>query len=382
LNASRDCGVDSTLELTDHIIMNALASKTLKTPADLAAAGLISEVDVEAIAAVSLRYATAIPAPLAQLIAREGDAIARQFVPDARELNVAPEERTDPIGDHSHSPVKGIVHRYPDRVLLMPTLTCAVYCRFCFRREIVGGEGALSPVEMAGALAYIAVTPTIWEVILTGGDPLVLSPRRVGEIIAALDAIPHVKVIRIHTRVPVAVPERIDAELIAALKRTGKAVFIGIHCNHAAELTDDVVAGCARLADAGFPLLSQSVLLRGVNDTAEALENLFRALVAARIKPYYLHQLDYAPGTSHFRVPVDEGLALVQGLRGRLSGLAHPVYILDIPDGAGKVPINTGYISPEGDGTYIVRDPGGRQHAYPPSPLSAENSSAPAKAPG
>jgi lysine 2,3-aminomutase len=368
--------------LTDHIIMNALASKTLKTPADLAAAGLISEADVEAVAAVSMRYATAIPAPLARLIAREGGAIARQFVPDARELNVAPQERADPIGDHSHSPVKGIVHRYPDRVLLMPTLTCAVYCRFCFRREIVGGEGALTPAEMAAALAYIAATPAIWEVILTGGDPLVLSPRRIGEIIAALDAIPHVKVIRIHSRVPIAMPERIDAALIAALKRTSKAVFIGIHCNHAAELTDDVVAGCARLADAGFALLSQSVLLRGVNDTAEALETLFRALVAARIKPYYLHQLDYAPGTSHFRVPVDEGLALVQSLRGRLSGLAHPVYILDIPDGAGKVPINDGYISPEGDGTYIVRDPAGGQHAYPPSLLSGENSSAPAKAPG
>ena len=351
-------------------MMNDLSSKTLKTPAGLAAAGLISEAGAASLAAVAARYATAIPPTLVELISRAGDPIALQFVPDARELEIAPEERSDPIGDHAHSPVKGIVHRYPDRVLLMPTLTCAVYCRFCFRREVVGGEGALTPPELTTALDYIAATPAIWEVILTGGDPLVLSARRIGEIIAALDKIPHVKVIRLHSRVPVAAPERIDAELIAALKRTEKAVFIAVHCNHAAELTPEVVAACARLTDSGFPLLSQSVLLRGVNDTADDLENLFRALVAARIKPYYLHQLDYAPGTGHFRVPIEEGLALVRALRGRLSGLAHPTYILDIPDGAGKVPLVGGHLSPEDDGTYIVTDPKGGRHSYPPQPLS------------
>jgi len=349
--------------------MNVLSAKTLRTPADLATAGLISAAEMPSLAEVAARYATAIPPALAELISLVGDPIARQFMPDARELEMAPEERGDPIGDHAHAPVKGIVHRYPDRVLLMPTLTCAVYCRFCFRREVVGGEGALTPAELTAALDYIAATPAIWEVILTGGDPLVLSPRRIGELIEALDKIPHVKVIRVHSRVPAAIPERIDAELIAALKRTGKPVFIGIHCNHAAELTPPVVAACARLADAGFPLLSQSVLLRRVNDTADDLENLFRALVAARIKPYYLHQLDYAPGTSHFRVPIEEGLALVRALRGRLSGLAHPTYILDIPDGAGKVPLVGGHLSPEGDGTYIVTDPKGGRHSYPPQPF-------------
>ncbi len=231
---------------------------------------------------------------------------------------------------------------------------------------------AMTPADLDAALNYIRGAPAVWEVILTGGDPLVLSARRVGEIIAALDRIPHVKVIRLHSRVPVAAPERIDTDLIAALKQTSKAVYVGIHCNHAAELTGDAVAACARLADEGIPLLAQSVLLKGVNDTTEDLENLFRALVAARVKPYYLHQLDYAPGTGHFRVPLEQGLALVQALRGRVSGLALPTYILDIPGGAGKVPVDSGHLSPEGDGTYIVREPVTRdsanaRHSYPPS---------------
>jgi lysine 2,3-aminomutase len=346
--------------------MNALAPRTLRTPADLLAAGLAEDAAMADLTLVAGRYATAIPPAVAQLIQTAGAPIARQFVPSAEELHIAPEERSDPIGDHSHAPVKGIVHRYPDRVLLMPTLTCAVYCRFCFRRETVGGSGALTAAEMDAALSYIRDTPQIWEVILTGGDPLVLSPRRLDEIVAALDEIPHVKILRVHTRVPIAAPERIDDALIAALKRSGKTVYMAIHCNHADELTAGVVAACAKLADAGIPLLSQSVLLKDINDTTEALEALFRALVAARIKPYYLHQLDLAPGTSHFRVPLDRGQALVNSLRGRLSGLAQPTYILDIPGGAGKVPAGAAHISPEGDGTYIVRDPAGAPHPYPP----------------
>ncbi len=347
--------------------------RTLRTPADLAAAGLIAPEDVPGVTAVSARYATAIPAALARLIAGGAPEIARQFVPDARELNTAPEETADPIGDARHSPVKGVVHRYPDRVLLMPTLTCAVYCRFCFRRESVGPSGALTPSELAGALDYIRAKPAIWEVILTGGDPLVLSARRIGAIIAALDAIPHVRIIRIHSRVPVADPDRIDDALIAALKRTKKAVYVAVHCNHATELTCKVIAACARLSDCGFPLLAQSVLLKGVNDSVGALEELFRALVAARVKPYYLHQLDYAPGTSHFRVPLEQGRALVRGLRGRLSGLAQPTYILDIPGGVGKVPVTAEYLSPEGDGAYIVQDSEDGRHFYPPAAPQRED---------
>jgi len=338
---------------------------TLKTLAELATAGLVAAQDVAALEPVAARYATALTPAVTRLA--HDPRIARQFVPDVRELVVAPEERADPVGDATHSPVKGIVHRYPDRALLMPTLACAVYCRFCFRRETVGGPGSLNAGELAAALDYIRATPAIWEVILTGGDPLVLSPRKIEDIIAALDAISHVKAIRIHTRVPVAAPERIDGALIAALRSTHKAVYVAVHTNTAAELTPEAVAACARLADAGIPLLSQTVLLAGVNDTSEDLEALFRALVAARIKPYYLHQLDYAPGTGHFRVPLARGLELVRGLRGRVSGIALPTYILDIPDGAGKVPAASA--SPEGDGTYIIRDPRGTAHSYPPAPL-------------
>jgi lysine 2,3-aminomutase len=348
--------------------MNSLAPRTLTSATDLAAAGLITEEEAEGVARVAARYAVAIPPAVHELLrsAANAPAVMRQFVPSAAELQSAPGENADPIGDHTHTPVKGIVHRYPDRVLLLPMLTCAVYCRFCFRREDVGSEGVLTPPEMKAALDYIRSTPAIWEVILTGGDPLVLSARRIGEIVRALDSIPHVQVIRVHTRVPVAAPERIDAALVAALKATGKAVYVAVHCNHADELTPAMRAACERLSDAGIPLLAQTVLLKDVNDSVEALEALMRGLVAARIKPYYLHQLDYAPGTSHFRVPVERGRALVKALRGHLSGLAQPTYILDIPGGAGKVPLTGAYVTEENSGSFAIEDPNGTLHAYPP----------------
>jgi lysine 2,3-aminomutase len=348
--------------------MNDLAPRTLTTAADLAAAGLIAEHDTANIARVAARYTVAIPPAVHELLrsASSAPALMRQFVPTREELRSSPGEDADPIGDHTHAPVKGIVHRYPDRALLMPTLTCAVYCRFCFRRADVGSEGVLAPAEMEAALDYIRATPAIWEVILTGGDPLVLSARRIGEIVRALDAIPHVHVIRIHTRVPVAAPERIDENLIAAFKTTSKPVYVAIHCNHAEELTPAMRAACGRLSDAGIPLLAQTVLLKGVNDSVGALETLMRALVAARIKPYYLHQLDFAPGTGHFRVPVEEGRALVKSLRGRVSGLAQPTYILDIPGGAGKVPLTGAYVTEENSGSFAIEDPNGTLHAYPP----------------
>jgi lysine 2,3-aminomutase len=345
--------------------MNHTPFRSLTTPAALAEAGLLAAGDVPSLAGVAERYAIGITPAIAALSAAH-PAVARQFVPSPDELTASPGERADPIGDHAHAPVKGIVHRYPDRLLLMPTLSCAVYCRFCFRRESVGEAGALSAAEMAAALDYIGGASGVWEVILTGGDPLTLSSRRLSEILAALDAIPHVKTVRIHTRVPVAAPERIDAALIAALTGLSKPVYVGIHCNHAAELTPEVKAACARLAGAGIPLLAQTVLLKGVNDNVDALDALFRALVEARVRPYYLHHLDLAPGTGHFRVPVAEGQRLIGALRGRLSGLALPTYILDIPGGAGKVPAGAGYLSPEGDGTFLVRDPTGETHAYAP----------------
>ena len=291
------------------------------------------------------------------------DPIAAQFVPTERELDIQPNELADPIGDQAHSPVPGIVHRYPDRCLLKLLLTCPVYCRFCFRREQVGqGDGLLSKAALDAAFAYIESHPALWEVILTGGDPLILSPRRLGAVIARLNAIAHVRVIRIHSRVPVVSPALINAALLAALD-SEKPVYVLLHCNHALELTVEARAACLRLVKAGIPLLSQSVLLRGVNDTAESLTDLMRALVEARVKPHYLHHLDLAAGTSHFRVALAEGQALLQGLRGTVSGLCQPTYILDIPGGHGKVPV--GPVHANNDGLkWLVEDFQGEMHDY------------------
>jgi lysine 2,3-aminomutase len=216
-------------------------SETLRTPIGLAEAGLIEREQVPALERVAARYAVAISPAIAALIDRgdPADPIARQFVPDPAELTFLPEERADPIGDHPHSPVEGIVHRYPDRVLLKAVHVCPVYCRFCFRREMVGpaGLGTLSGEALDEAFAYIAARPEIWEVILTGGDPLVLSPRRLAELMERLGAIDHVKVVRFHTRVPVVEPERVDAAMVEALKASGKAVYVALHANHPRELT-------------------------------------------------------------------------------------------------------------------------------------------------
>jgi len=316
---------------------------------------------------VAQRYAVTVPPALAALIdpANGDDPIARQFVPDARELQITRGENADPIGDHAHSPVEGVVHRYPDRVLLKLVHVCAVYCRFCFRREMVGpGKPTmLSKDALAGALGYIRAHKEIWEVILTGGDPLVLSPRRLREVVKALAAIDHVKVIRIHTRVPVAEPGRISPELVRALKVKGKAIYVAIHVNHPRELAPAARDACARLADAGIPLLSQSVLLAGVNDDERTLTDLMRALVECRIKPYYLHHGDLAPGTSHLRTGIATGQELMRAVRGRVSGLCQPTYVLDIPGGHGKSPIGPNYVNGSA-GEYLVDDYKGGRHRY------------------
>lgn len=319
-----------------------------------------------AIAAVMDRYAVSLTdTVLAAMDAQNpADPVARQYLPAADELVNTPEELADPIGDDAHSPVKGIVHRYPDRVLLKPVHVCAVYCRFCFRREKVGpGSEGLSEDELAAALDYIRRAPNVWEVILTGGDPLVLSPRRLSAIMAALGDMPHVEVIRFHTRVPVAAPDRVTPEMIAALQ-SDKAVYAVVHANHAQELTAPVKEALQKFTAAGIPLLSQSTLLRGVNDNAQALENLFRALTALKVKPYYLHHPDLAPGTSHFRLTIEKGQELMRGLQGRVSGIALPRYMLDIPGGHGKVPVEPCWIEPAPDGGYDVRDFRGQIHRY------------------
>ncbi len=343
------------------------AMPTLRSLEALEREGLLSPDPRLEAAAQSM--AIAVTPEMAALIDRTDltrDPIARQFVPSVAETEVAPEELADPIGDEFRSPVKGIVHRYPDRVLLKPLHVCPVYCRFCFRREKVGPGGeALSADELDDALAYIRARPEIWEVILTGGDPLMLAPRRLAELLAALDAMPHVAVIRLHSRVPVADPGRITEELVAAVRPRRAGVWLGVHCNHARELTAEARAALARLANAGLPLMAQTVLLKGVNDDVETLEQLMRALVAARVKPYYLHHPDLVRGTGHFRVSIAEGQALMKVLRGRLSGLAQPTYVLDVPGGHGKVPVGPSYLGDDPD-ALTVQDAFGGSHSYPP----------------
>jgi len=336
-----------------------MGAETIRDIDGLMRAGWAQEADRAGLEAVGERYAIAIPPALASLIADPQDPIGRQFVPHPHERLLAPHESADPIGDDALSPLPGIVHRYADRVLLKPLLICPVYCRFCFRREHVGPDGGLlTEAQLEAAYAWIAARPAIREVILTGGDPLMLSPRRIGAIMTALSAIPHVETIRLHSRLPVAQPERLTEGMAEAME-SDRAVWLVVHANHAREISEAARAALRRVQRRGIPVLGQSVLLRGVNDTEAALEALFRAMVAARVKPYYLHQLDPAPGTARFHVPIAEGQALLRALRGRVTGLAWPTYVLDIPGGAGKVPIGPGYL----EGEDQVVDPAGFTHA-------------------
>jgi lysine 2,3-aminomutase len=293
------------------------------------------------------------------------DPLVRQFLPDDRELRALPHESADPIGDIPFSPVKGIVHRYPDRVLLKVAHACPVYCRFCFRREMVGRHGEpLQGAALDGAIDYVRSHPAVWEVILTGGDPLALSPRRLTDVLTRLATISHVRILRIHTRVPIVDPESIDDSLGSALKVT-TPVYVALHINHPEELTDPVVAAIGRLLNTGTVLLSQTVLLQGVNDDAAVLERLFRRLVTLKVRPYYLHHPDLAPGTSHFRVPIETGQALMRVLRQTMSGLCLPTYVLDIPGGFGKVPIGPEYLGARTSDGREVKDSRGMSHCYP-----------------
>ncbi len=329
----------------------------IRDAAALVEAGLAPSERIRVLEQVGARYAVAIPDAMRALIEHPDDPIGRQFIPDPAELDVAPHELADPIGDDALSPLPGVVHRYADRALLKPLLICPVYCRFCFRREHVGpGGGLLSDAELEAAYAWFREHPAIREVILTGGDPLMLSPRRLGAILQTLAGIPHIELLRIHTRVPVADPAHVTAALAAAMEAE-TPVWLVVHANHAREFTPAAIAALRRIQAVGVPLLGQSVLLRGVNDSPEALEDLFRAMLRARVKPYYLHQLDPAPGTARFAVPIEEGQGILRELRGRLTGLAWPTYVLDIPGGHGKVPIGPGYLE-----NRIVRDHAGHAH--------------------
>lgn len=324
--------------------------------------------DLKALKDIAQNFAIRIPSYLTELIKTDdpNGAIAKQYVPDVREAIITENERIDPIGDHAHEPVKGLIHRYPDRALLKISNICAVYCRFCFRKEMIGpGNEIMSELELERALKYISANTNIWEVILTGGDPLVLSPRRIGDVMQRLAAIPHVQIIRIHTRMPSAEPGKITAGLAEALtKGHDKPVYMAVHINHPDEITRQFKNAISLLQDRGVTILSQSVLLKDVNNDPEILEDLLRKLVALKIRPYEIHHPDLTKGTGHFRLSIAEGQAIISNLRGRLSGLCQPHYMLDIPGGHGKIEITPATLVANDDDTYTLTDYRGRKHSY------------------
>ncbi len=325
--------------------------KTLKTIADLLRFELIPLEEVARLARVVEQFNVAITPSLLPLMNNPG--IAKQFLPSPDELEVSSKELSDPIGDSKYEKVKGLIHRYPDRCLLKVVNVCPVYCRFCFRKEMIGpGKDSLTLQDLGNAYEYIREHPEIWEVILTGGDPLILKNSRLEGIISSLSAIKHVEVLRIHTRIPVIEPFRITPDLINIL-RIPNALYIALHANHPKEFTQEAIEACARIVDAGIPMLSQSVLLKGVNDDPETLSQLMKAFVRNRIKPYYLHHLDLAKGTNHFRKSIEEGQQLIKYLNGRFSGLCQPNYMLDIPGGFGKVPIGPCYLHTNGNDCWV-----------------------------
>lgn len=293
------------------------------------------------------------------------DPIAMQFVPDERELRFLSGELADPIGDQRWEAASRVVHRYPDRVLLFPTFQCAVYCRYCFRKERINDEPeGYSQTALAPALSYIASRPEIREVILSGGDPWTLSDRQIERLRTDLDNIEHLRMLRIHTRIPVVLPRRITRELVSAL-RGRLMVCVVMHFNHPREITPDAVTACQRLREGGFMLLNQTVLLRGINDDEPTLKTLMQELVySLGAKPYYLHHCDKTRGIGHFRTTIDRGLTLMKALRGHVSGLCVPQYMLDLPGGDGKIPLGPSYIEHQDGANWVFRTYDGKSKPY------------------
>jgi lysine 2,3-aminomutase len=293
------------------------------------------------------------------------DPLRRQFVPTSAEFSVRPYELADPLGESEHTPVPRLIHRYPDRALLLVTDECAANCRYCFRRAVTGrGRGAVTSAELLGIAAYLAEHREIKELLLSGGDPLTLEDRRLFDVIDRVRGARPGIILRIGTRVPGVLPSRITRPFARGLSLR-RPVWIVLHINHPRELTPEFTEAADRLAGAGVPLLSQTVLLRGINDEASTLEDLFRGLMSRGIKPYYLFQGDLAAGTSHFRVPLETGFALMKDLRRRLSAMALPVFAVDLPGGGGKIPLTESYLREETGDCWVFESIDGKRYTYP-----------------
>lgn len=294
--------------------------------------------------------------------------LRRTMVPTVQERLRSPGEAADPLAEEHDSPVPGIVHRYPDRALFLVTDYCSAYCRYCTRSRLVGRrKGLLSRQQLQQGLDYIARTPALRDVIISGGDPLTMDDAALEWLLRALRRIPHVEVVRIGTKTPAVLPQRITRSLVRMLRKY-HPLWMSLHCTHPDELTPAMAEACTRLADAGIPLGSQTVLLKGINDSPETLGTLYRGLLRIRVRPYYLYQCDPILGSAHFRTPVSTGLACIQGLRGHTSGYAVPHYVIDAPGGGGKVPLLPETVlgrDPEQPDTLLLRNFEGGVYAYP-----------------
>jgi len=311
-------------------------------------------VNVEELNPVVKRYPMRVTTYYISLVQQIGDPIWLQCVPDPRELK---EDGlpADPLNEEGLSPVPGLIHRYPDRVVLIVSSTCATFCRFCMRKRYVGCPQRRNPTDSLGAaLEYIEKTPEVRDVILSGGDPLLLSDEGLDEILSDLRRIRHVEIIRIGSRTPVTLPERITLRLCRMLKKH-HPLYVNTHFNHPMEITARSAAACARLADSGIPIGNQTVLLKGVNDDLAVMKELMERLLRIRVRPYYIHQMDLVKGGNHFRTRIEQGLKIMEGLRGHISGMATPYYVVDLPGGKGKVPILPEYVKKEGN-TYLLRN--------------------------
>ncbi len=322
------------------------------------------------------KLALAITPYFFNLIDRDDPAcpIRRQVIPRRDEMIVSAEEMLDSLGEDEHSPVPGLVHRYPDRVLFLVTDRCAAYCRYCTRSRLVSNAQDYNfHPQYEQALAYIAAHPEVRDVLLSGGDPLLLSDSKLDHLLGRLRAIPHVEFIRIGSRIPVFLPQRITPGLCDVLKKHGP-VWMSIHTNHPRECTRELKDACERLSYAGVPLGNQSVLLRGVNDDPEVMQALVHRLLRMRVRPYYLYQLDLITGSSHFKVDVRRGLEIIRALRGHTTGYAVPQYVIDAPGGGGKVPLNPDYVEKITDDEVVFRNYEGQRYTYPlkNTPLTAQ----------
>ena len=342
-------------------------SHRIKTVEALSKIITLSEQEKEEIGECLKKFRMAITPYYASLINKNdpNDPIRLQAVPSIKETFIDPTDQLDPLCEEASSPVSHLVHRYPDRVLLLVTYQCSMYCRHCTRRRVIGEEDkVISEKEFKNVLDYIQKHTEIRDVLISGGDPLTLGTKKLEHLISSIRAIPHVEIIRIGTRVPVVMPMRIDTELTDMLRKY-HPIWLNVHFNHPNEITNEARRACSALADAGIPLGNQSVLLKGINDNPDILKELLLKLVSMRVRPYYLYQCDMSQGISHFRTSVDKGIEIMYSLQGNISGFAVPRYVIDSPGGGGKIPVNYQYIKEKNPSELILENYEGNQYHYP-----------------